>query len=320
MGLCRCPQRKVSTLFCFKHHVNVCESCLVNEHPQCIVRSYISWLQDNDYNPNCSLCQRSLSETSEETIRLICYDLFHWSCLNEYFRSLPSHTAPDGYTCPTCHTCIFPPSNLVSPVADRLREKLATVNWATRLPILSSNESIIQQEKQQQQQQQQSLTETEKNGYVIVNSTISGNSIQGGTSGLSHLPHRTTDTTQQSTMLTMKPIENDPDEEKYKRRSVFTWFARWLRSRQTTNRKDSILNRTQISRTRYIVYMIFVILFVFLTILTILYNITRGDNNEHINRNDDPQFNPFNNPFIHVGGRFLKKTVKDSNLLDDQPK
>ncbi|CAF3387509.1 unnamed protein product [Rotaria sp. Silwood1] len=110
------------------------------------------------------------------------------------------------------------------------------------------------------------------------------------------------------------------DEEKYKRRSVSTWFARWLRSRQTTNRKDSILNRTQISRTRYIVYMIFVILFVFLTILTILYNITRGDNNEHINRNDDPQFNPFNNPFIHVGGRFLKKTVKDSNLLDDQPK
>ena len=73
MGLCRCPQRKVSTLFCFKHHVNVCESCLVTDHSQCIVRSYVSWLQDNDYNPNCSLCQRSLTETGQETLRLVCY-------------------------------------------------------------------------------------------------------------------------------------------------------------------------------------------------------------------------------------------------------
>jgi hypothetical protein len=202
MGLCRCPQRKVSTLFCFQHHVNVCELCLVNEHSQCIVRSYVSWLQDNDYNPNCSLCQRSLTETNEETIRLICYDLFHWSCLDEYFRSLPLNTAPDGYTCPTCHTCIFPPTNLVSPVADQVRNKLATVNWATRLPILSSNESIIHQDKQQ------SLIETEKNGYVIVNPTASGNNTGGTTttitSGLSHHPHRTIDMTQGSTISTTK--------------------------------------------------------------------------------------------------------------------
>jgi len=193
MGLCRCPQRKVSTLFCFKHHVNVCESCLVTEHPQCIVRSYVSWLQDNDYNPNCSLCQRSLTETSEETIRLICYDLFHWSCLDEYFRSFPSHTAPDGYTCPICNTCIFPPSNLVSPVADHIRRKLATVNWATHLPISSLNEPTIHQDKQQ------SLIETEKNGYVIVNPTVNGNSTGGETNRLSHLPHRTIDLTQGST-------------------------------------------------------------------------------------------------------------------------
>ncbi len=193
MGLCRCPQRKVSTLFCFKHHVNVCESCLVTEHPQCIVRSYVSWLQDNDYNPNCSLCQRSLTETSEETIRLICYDLFHWSCLDEYFRSFPSHTAPDGYTCPICNTCIFPPSNLVSPVADHIRRKLATVNWATHLPISSLDEPTIHQDKQQ------SLIETEKNGYVIVNPTGNGNSTGGETNRLSHLPHRAIDLTQGST-------------------------------------------------------------------------------------------------------------------------
>ena len=198
MGLCRCPQRKVSTLFCFKHHVNVCESCLVNEHPQCIVRSYISWLQDNDYDPNCSLCQNSLADNSEETIRLVCYDLFHWSCLNDYCHSLPPNTAPDGYTCPTCHSCIFPPSNLVSPVADQVRQKLSTVNWAKRLPVVSSNEPHIHQDKQQP------LVETEKNGYVIVNSTTRGKEIEEGTSKLTHLPNRFTDTKQESTVVTIK--------------------------------------------------------------------------------------------------------------------
>ena len=198
MGLCKCPQRKVSTLFCFKHHVNVCESCLVQEHPQCIVRSYVSWLQDNDYNPNCSMCQQSLNETADETIRLVCYDLFHWSCLDQYFRSFPSHTAPDGYTCPTCHTCIFPPKNLVSPVADHVREKLASVNWATSLSSLATNDSSTHPDKQK------SITQTEKNGYVIVNSSASEPTVDRGMSGLSHHPHRTTDAVQGSTMLTLK--------------------------------------------------------------------------------------------------------------------
>ncbi|CAF2092048.1 unnamed protein product [Rotaria magnacalcarata] len=317
MGLCKCPQRKVSTLFCFKHHVNVCESCLVSEHPQCIVRSYISWLQDNDYDPNCTLCHRSLSDIDEETIRLICFDLFHWSCLDQYCRSFPSHTAPDGYTCPTCHACIFPPSNLVSPVADQVRRRFASTNWAARLPMTSSsNESTVQEDRQQL------LTETEKNGYVIVNPTTTGGNIAlVGTSGLSHHPNRATDATQQSTSVTLKVRGSDPDDEdKYKRRSVFTWFARWLRSRQTTNGKKTALNQTSISRTRYTIYLILIILFVFITIITVLYNITRGDNNEYVNRNDDPQYNPFNNPFIHVAGRFMRKTVKDPNLPNDQPK
>ncbi|CAF4107271.1 unnamed protein product [Rotaria sordida] len=313
MGLCKCPQRKVSTLFCFKHHVNVCESCLVNEHSQCIVRSYVSWLQDNDYNPNCALCQRSLTETGDETIRLICYDLFHWSCLNEYFHSFPNHTAPDGYTCPTCHTCVFPPSNLVSPVADNVRNKLSTVNWANRLPILSSNDSNLSQDKQPL------LTETDNNGYVIVNPKISGEHI-GSTSGLSHHPHRSIDMIQGTTILTTRPSQMDSDDEdKYKRRSVFTWFARWLRSRQSTNRKGvSMNNRTQISRIRFTCYMILIILFVFITILTVLYHLTRGDNNENFDRISDPQFNPLNNPFIRVGNRLLKNPLKSSDSLIDK--
>ncbi|CAF3741461.1 unnamed protein product [Adineta steineri] len=311
MGLCKCPQRKVSTLFCFKHHVNVCESCLVSEHPHCIVRSYVSWLQDNDFNPNCALCQRSLNDSDdEEMIRLICYDLFHWSCLNAYFHSFPNHTAPDGYTCPTCHTCVFPPANLVSPVADQVRAKLATVNWANRLPMLSVNDLTLNQDKQHQL-----LTETENNGYVIVNPTNSGNNSKQS-SGLSHHPHhRSIDMIQGATVLTTRPLQMDSDEEdKYKRRSIFTWLARWLRSQQSTNRKGALTsNRTQISRTRFTIYMILVVLFIFLTILTVLYHLTRGDNNENFDRINDPQFNPLNNPFIRVGNRLLKNPLKDSN-------
>lgn len=57
-------------------------------------------------------------------------DLFHWACLNEMAGQLPKNTAPAGYQCPSCKGPIFPPANLVSPVASALREKLATVNWA----------------------------------------------------------------------------------------------------------------------------------------------------------------------------------------------
>lgn len=66
--------------------------------------------------------------------------MFHWACLDKVARSLPATTAPAGYTCPKCNTCLFPPSNLISPVADVLKEKLAGVNWARiglGLPLVS---------------------------------------------------------------------------------------------------------------------------------------------------------------------------------------
>lgn len=72
---------------------------------------------------------------------LLCFaDVFHWACLDRFSRQLPPTTAPAGYTCPSCRTCLFPASNLVSPVADVLREKLAGVNWARAglgLPLVS---------------------------------------------------------------------------------------------------------------------------------------------------------------------------------------
>ncbi|XP_068027212.1 zinc finger protein-like 1, partial [Melanerpes formicivorus] len=80
MGLCKCPKRKVTNLFCFEHRVNVCESCLVTNHQKCIVQSYLQWLQDSDYSSDCPLCATPLAER-EETVRLVCYDVLHWACL-----------------------------------------------------------------------------------------------------------------------------------------------------------------------------------------------------------------------------------------------
>ncbi|XP_077995193.1 zinc finger protein-like 1 homolog [Glandiceps talaboti] len=128
MGLCKCPKRKVTNLFCFEHRVNVCEHCLVANHPKCIVQSYLHWLQDSDYDASCTLCSESLADG--EVVRLICYDIFHWKCLDKYSRELPANTAPAGYTCPSCKNGIFPPNNLVSPVADQLKQLLSQVNWA----------------------------------------------------------------------------------------------------------------------------------------------------------------------------------------------
>lgn len=151
MGLCKCPKKKVTNQFCFEHRVNVCEHCLVSNHPrvswlskihfesllmsisfenehylkinelhqfnlikestfpkyfalfgwyqlgcifhtffllycpqlwlilnnifviQCIVKSYLHWLQDSDYNPVCTLCNGSLAEG--DVIRLVCYGM-----------------------------------------------------------------------------------------------------------------------------------------------------------------------------------------------------------------------------------------------------
>ena len=92
------------------------------------MQSYLRWLQDSDCKPVCEICNENLS--NGDCVRLTCYHVYHWACLDNYARNLPPTTAPSGYLCPTCESQIFPRNNLVSPVADVLKEKLATVNWA----------------------------------------------------------------------------------------------------------------------------------------------------------------------------------------------
>ena len=69
-------------------------------------------------------------------------DVFHWKCLDKYARGFPANTAPAGYTCPSCKSCIFPAPNVASPVAETLRKVLIKVNWARAglgLPLVSFN-------------------------------------------------------------------------------------------------------------------------------------------------------------------------------------
>uniref|UniRef100_A0A914C0D7 Zinc finger protein-like 1 homolog n=1 Tax=Acrobeloides nanus TaxID=290746 RepID=A0A914C0D7_9BILA len=144
MGLCKCPKRKVTNLFCFEHRVNVCEHCLVASHESCIVQTYLSWLTDSDFDPNCLMCSEPLS--SKETVRLKCFHVFHWSCLNARANQLPNTTAPAGYKCPSCLDVIFPSPNQTSPVIEQLRAKLQTVNWARAglgMPILPELDSKV---------------------------------------------------------------------------------------------------------------------------------------------------------------------------------
>ncbi|KAK4295453.1 hypothetical protein Pmani_031974 [Petrolisthes manimaculis] len=140
MGLCKCPKKKVTNQFCFEHRVNVCEHCLVEEHSACIVQSYLQWLNASEYDPVCKICGDQLA--SRDCIRLVCYDVFHKDCLITWASRLPPNTAPAGYKCPVCSKPVFPAANLVSPVADCLREALAAYPWARTgldLPLIEDD-------------------------------------------------------------------------------------------------------------------------------------------------------------------------------------
>ncbi|XP_054280432.1 zinc finger protein-like 1 homolog [Macrosteles quadrilineatus] len=104
MGLCKCPKRRVTNQFCYEHRVNVCEYCIVTNHPKCVVQSYLRWLQDSDYSPTCVLCSKDL--IIDDCVRLTCYHVFHWVCLDQFARRMPPTTAPAGFTCPSCKVCI----------------------------------------------------------------------------------------------------------------------------------------------------------------------------------------------------------------------
>ncbi|OXA61146.1 zinc finger protein-like 1 homolog [Folsomia candida] len=129
MGLCKCPHRKVTNIFCFEHRVNVCEHCLMQNHPKCVVDTYRNWITDSVFSANCGICDQELA--SGDTVRLLCLHIVHWNCLDGWARQMSPKTAPAGYSCPICRKmCIFPAHNQISPIADELKKRMSQVNWA----------------------------------------------------------------------------------------------------------------------------------------------------------------------------------------------
>ncbi len=86
MGLCKCPKRKVTNQFCFEHRVNVCEHCMVHRHNKCVVQSYVQWLQDSDYSPECHFCKQEFKD--EKCVRLVCYRKYQ-ECIHPFKTFFP---------------------------------------------------------------------------------------------------------------------------------------------------------------------------------------------------------------------------------------
>ncbi|KAI6199941.1 NADH-ubiquinone oxidoreductase 75 kDa subunit, mitochondrial [Aphelenchoides besseyi] len=126
MGLCKCPKRRATNLFCFDHRCNVCEHCLVSDHEACVVQTYLCWLSDSDYTSTCILCSEALS--TKETIRLKCLHNFHFSCLSNRVGHIEG--SPDAYKCPSCLDNIIPAFHETSPLIERLKAKLSSEDWA----------------------------------------------------------------------------------------------------------------------------------------------------------------------------------------------
>ncbi|VVC34585.1 Zinc finger, RING-type,Zinc finger, RING/FYVE/PHD-type [Cinara cedri] len=110
MGLCKCPKRKTTSHFCFKHCVNVCEHCIINNHSTCVVKTYTTWLKEASSVSSssvsasavCAVCQQILIPKETEhpmttgmnsprsypktSIRLLCYHAVHVHCLSVYVK------------------------------------------------------------------------------------------------------------------------------------------------------------------------------------------------------------------------------------------
>lgn len=305
MGLCKCPKRKVTNQFCFEHRVNVCEHCMVTNHPKCVVQSYLQWLKDSDCNPICTICNINLKNS--DCVRLTCYHVFHWSCLDTYARNLPSTTAPAGYTCPSCQYCIFPGANLVSPVADVLKEKLCSVNWARAglgLPLLSidNEQKIINSHNttieplvyQNHVPSTSSIATARTNSNVnSINQNNIHNNIQKQGPPYSIVNIESSNSMDRKVFEAYdepKDMLFDHDENKYQRKSAIEWFLRWwkLIIRPPARRHS---NPGRIYKRYALVGMVCILFFFFIIILFSWIGKMNNDNESSYNYIANPNIN-----------------------------
>jgi len=281
---------------------------MVASHDKCVVQSYLAWLQDSDYSPDCQFCCGPLQTPESDCVRLVCYHLFHWVCLEQHCSSLPPSTAPAGYTCPACSAPIFPPDNLVSPVADQLRRKLQDVNWARAglgLPLLDDSaerKPCLVPSGPRPTPEGEDVSDPLHLAHELVakKALSAARAAQPDAAGWKQTMETVTDTvvnfdTQTSRRgggvsdLAHSPlIAGDPDSEgnKYKRRTPTDWFIRWWK----TMMKPAAQRRRSLGGWLMILV---VVLLGLATLVMVLNYLGRGGR-------DDPLLDPMNNPNIRV--------------------
>ncbi|KAH1007894.1 hypothetical protein HUJ04_005072 [Dendroctonus ponderosae] len=252
----------------------------------CVVQSYLQWLQDSDYNSICELCSKDLHV--EDSIRLTCYHVFHWSCLDHHSRQLPPTTAPRGYVCPSCKSPLFPAPNLISPVADVLKEKLAGVNWARAglgLPLLSEEREVKSVINHVNSSLPVPVRSTPSPSHSVVTLDDHGafnriDNYHGTSSNRKHFQD----------IRTLKSLPFDHDENKYKRRPLSEFVSTWWR----VTFGASVASRGHRSKSRR--YCMLGTL-VFLAVLVFFLLMSRLG---RYSTENDPNFEEINNPFVNV--------------------
>eukprot|EP00040_Diaphanoeca_grandis_P026250 m.146828 g.146828 ORF g.146828 m.146828 type:complete len:297 (-) comp30502_c1_seq1:264-1154(-) len=229
MGLCK-HCRKVTSLFCYEHKVNVCEKCMVDNHQTCVVQTYLKWLEDCDFDPKCRTCGDAF-DNGAEVVRLPCLHLMHLGCLDQYARSFPANTAPAGYTCPICTTGVVPPRNQAGPVAEAARLQLSRLAWS-RIPARTISEIVDQKQPSfalPQAEEPQPIQEE-----VIVDIPTTSDTHSTTFSPSENVSARRTLSVAEPVVAHLVKsetpddviVEIDADDEKYARRPVNTRIAR----------------------------------------------------------------------------------------------
>ncbi|VDN23105.1 unnamed protein product [Gongylonema pulchrum] len=292
MGLCKCPKKKVTNLFCFEH--------------RCVVQSYLSWLADSDYDTSCALCAAPFE--CKETVRL--KYLFHWECLDAWARRLPANTAPAGYKCQQCQDCIFPAPNQTSPTIERLRSMLQQANWARAglglsllpepLDHLHSPTSFTSSTTTAPFSEQQTCMSAEA---VLHKANFSANTATVVDVENDYIKREQQNqfTSRKLTavgdvgyvsansMLLSRDRDEDLPENKYKRRSASEWFSRWFRSRYGRRSAFDVRARWK----NGIFYVILCVVLV-MTVFTVLSRVLTRPSE------DDPSLDLLANPDIRI--------------------
>lgn len=328
MGLCKCPKKKVTNQFCYEHRVNVCEHCMVSQHPTCIVQSYLQWLQDSDYDPICQLCHKELCTAT--CARLLCYHVYHWSCLDQHCQKMPPHTAPAGYGCPTCGTAIIPASNVASPVADALRALLESATWSgTASGVISHPEGGEVGSDQEgtrpspKESPQKSASKSSSSQWVPPSRPVSdktplpgsGNgasssaaassidsTVNYSVSGGAVTSSRKVFTATQSSFVSSP---RDHDEDKYKRRSGFELLSRWFKARSVlggARRRDP---------SAFYKRWVILTLFFLIAMFTLVYFMLQWG---RASADSDPLLDPHYNPDIRVDDGNFRAEHADRGL------